>query len=93
MEETRGVIERGNDELFVTAQTMGGGRNWGNIREILSKMERLISKYEIQEAMSIYELALWKAYLDEAGNSVTDWNMYCAQVPGPAKDTIIQFLW
>jgi hypothetical protein len=78
VEATRGVVERGNDELFVTAQTMGGGSNWGNIREILSKVERLISKYEIQEAISIYDLASWKACY--------------AKVPDPAKHAIKQFL-
>jgi hypothetical protein len=42
-------------------------------------VERLISKYEIQEAISIYDLASWKAY--------------CAKVPDPAKLVIKQFLW
>ena len=43
--EVRGVVERSGGELFVSTQTMGGGRNWIRVRESLEKIIRLISCY------------------------------------------------
>ena len=59
--EVRGVVERSGGDLFVSAQTMGGGRrNWNAVRRDLDKIIRLVSCYELNEATSVFELALWK---------------------------------
>ena len=56
-------MRRSDDELFVTAAAMEHGNNWENIREILCRIDKLISYYEMKEAATIFELALWKSNL------------------------------
>ena len=78
---------------------MGGVRSWGsNVRswrrsgEVLSKIERLISYYEMKEVTTIIELADWKAKLGQAEGNVTNRKDYCIEVSGPVKDTILEYL-
>jgi hypothetical protein len=79
--------------LFVPAVAVDNGRNWGSIRNILCKIERLVSYYEMKEATSIFELALWKSKLDQAGSYVANRNEYCIEVPGPVKETILEYFY
>ena len=92
--EIRGVVERSGSELLVSAQTMGeGGRNWNQIRECIDKITRLISYYELKEAASIFELALWKFKLDQVDKANPIPRKKCRMdVPGPVKDIIRQYL-
>ena len=91
--ELCGVVEWGNDrELFVPATAMEHGNNWENIRDILSKIERTVSCYEMKEATTIYELALWKSKLDDAGNITANRSDHRVTVPGPAQNTILEYL-
>ena len=90
--EVRGVVERSNDELFVSAQTMRG-RNWNRVRESLDKIIGLISYYEIKEGTSILELALWKFKLDQVDQANPIPRKKCRMdVPGPVKDIVLQYL-
>ena len=91
--EVRGVVERSGGELFVSAQTMGGGRNWNTARRDLGKIVRLISNYELKEGTSIFELALWKFKLDQVDKANPIPRKKCRMdVPGPVKDIIMQYL-
>ena len=91
--EVRGVVEWSNGELFVSAQAMGGGRNWNRVRESIAKISRLISCYELKEATSILELALWKFKLDQVDKANPIPRKKCRMdVPGPVKDIILQYL-
>ena len=62
-------------------------------REKLDKVVRLIEYYELQVATTLFELALWKANLNQAERA-SDLNReaYRIEVPGPVKDTILQYI-
>lgn len=63
------------------------------IKEDLDKIVRLIAYYEIKEATSTFELALWKLRLDQVGNaSAGNRKHFHMDVPGPVKDAILQYL-
>jgi len=70
----------------------------------LDKIVRLIRYYEIKEATTLFELALWKAKIDQKldqvdatnpsvlGTLPTSREAYRIEVPGPIKDAILQYL-
>jgi hypothetical protein len=86
-------VERRNHELFVPAAAMDGGSNWENIRRILCNIERLIYYYEMKGATALFELALWKWSLDQAGSNATNRSEHRVEVPGPVKDTILEYFY
>ena len=93
VDEVRGVVGRSGSELFVSTQAMDGGRNWKRVREDLEKIVRLISRYEIKEGTSIFELALWKFKLDQVDEANPIPRKKCRMdAPGPVKDIILQYL-
>jgi len=52
-----------------------------------------ISYYELKEATSTIELAMWKAKIEEMGAvTIEERNTCQVDIPGPAKDTILQYL-
>ena len=65
VDEVRGVVIRSGGNLFASTQTMGGGINLSAVRKDIDKISRLISYYELKEATSLVELALWKFKLDQ----------------------------
>ena len=93
MDEVRGVVERSGSVFFVSAQTMGGGRNWNRVRRDLNNITRVISRYELKEATSIFELALWKFKLGQVDEANPIPRKKCRMdVPGPVKDIILSYL-
>ena len=74
--EVRGVVEVSGSELFVSAQTMGGGNNWNTVRRDTEKIVRLVAFYESQ--LPILDIAFTNAC--DIG------------VPGPMKDKVLQYL-
>ena len=93
VDTARGVVERSGGDFFVSAQTMGGGRNWNAVRRDLDRIIRLISYYELKEGTSIFELALWKFKLDQVDKANPIPRKKCRMdVPGPVKDIILQYL-
>ena len=62
--------------------------------EKLNKVEKLISHYEIREATTLFELALWKARIDQtaASTNPSSYTSSRTEVPGPVKDVILQYL-
>jgi hypothetical protein len=91
--EVRGVVERNGGDYFASAQAMRLDRNWKRVRDDLEKIIGLISYYEIKEATSIFELALWKFKLDQVdkANPIPR-KRYRMDVPGPVKDIILTYL-
>jgi len=62
-------------------------------KEKLNKIEGLIVHYEMKEATTLFELALWKAKIDQADTSnPADRDACRTEVPGPVKDDILQYL-
>jgi len=52
-----------------------------------------VSYYELKEATSTFELALWKSKLDQSDAiNTTNRAAYLIDVPGPVKDTLLQYL-
>jgi len=85
-------IERRGTELFVELG-FGIDRNWNTIKASLDKIASWIKYYEIKEATTLFELALWKAKIDQVDSSNPANREVCrVEVPGPVKDTILQYL-
>ena len=88
----RGVVQWESDKLFVSIATHHN-HNWNDIRRDLGRITRLVSHYELKEATTTFELALWKSKLDQADAiNTTNRSAYRIEVPGPVKDTILQYL-
>jgi len=61
-------------------------------RKTLDKIGNLMQYYEVKEATTLIELALWNAKLSEAGEEVISNRHACrVEVPGPAKDLILEY--
>ena len=92
VDEVRGVVEMSGGDYFASARRMGS-RNRNRVRQNFDNIVRLISYYEIKEATSMFELALWKFKLDQVDNANPIPRKKCRMdVPGPVKDIILQYL-
>ena len=88
MNEVRGVVQWESDKLFVSRLS-----SWNATRRDLCRITRLVSYYELKEATTTFELALWKSKLDqEDASNITNRAAYRMDMPGPVKDTILQYL-
>jgi len=89
IDEVRGEVERNGHELFVSNSS-----EFESIQRSFGQIVALIVYYEVKEAATLFELALWKAKLDQAEDVVnsTERAAYRIEVPGPIKDTILQYL-
>ena len=68
-------------------------QNWNETKGDLGRITRLVSYYELKEATTTFELALWKSKLDQAdATNTTNRAAYRIDVPGPVKDTMLQYL-
>ena len=96
------AVEWRDGELVVPTVSREMENQWGRMdtlvevdKEKLDKVIRLIRHYEIKEATTLFELALWKAkisqvvldYIEPANRDACR-----IEVPGPVKDTILQYL-
>ena len=86
-----------NGELMIPARGVGNGTNWKAVREIIDKIIGVLDYYEVKEATTTIELAFWKAEIQsktasESNCSELDRRGCCIEVPGPVKDTILQYL-
>ena len=59
--------------------------------EKLKKVKGLISYYELKEATTLFELALWKARVHQANDEINR-DECRIEVPGPVKDVILHYL-
>ena len=99
--ECRGVIENKVNAITGMAMLEGGIstslvtiQNWETSRGPLLDILGWISYHELREATTIVELALWKVNINEMKgvNGVVNRKMCRVEVPGPAKDAVLQFL-
>ena len=93
-DEIRGLVQRRGSAIFISAADMRGGSNWNRIKQVIERINELITYFEKKEATSLFELALWKANLDRASEMTrrSTRSKYRAEVPGPVKDAILQYL-
>ena len=67
--------------------------NWKATRTNLDRVLSWVSYYELREATTTIELALWKIKIEEMGAATVEERDAClGEVPGPVKDAIIQYL-
>ena len=68
---------------------------WVTVKERLDPVIKLITYYETKDVTSLFELALWKAKIDQVEDTNTQGRRRDAcriDVPGPVKDVILQYL-
>ena len=93
VEEIRGIVERRGSELFASVESMGiACNNWKPIRVVLGRIDRLITYYELREATTLLELAMWKSKIDQTEEKSINRNEYRIDIPGPVKHIILQYL-
>lgn len=89
-------VERRNGELLIPARGVGNGANWKVVREIIDKIISVLDYHEVKEATTSIELAFWKAGIQSKAEEIKpneiDRRGCCIDVPGPVKDTILQYL-
>jgi hypothetical protein len=87
------IGRRGSEITFARATEMNISRNWNTIKQSLEKIISWISLYEMKEATVLLELALWKAKIDQVDDTdPTNRDACRIEVPGPVKNTILQYL-
>jgi len=67
---------------------------WDIVKEHFRQIVKWIRYFEMKEATTIFELALWKAKIDQVEDDIyeRDRDACRVEVPGPVKDTIMQYL-
>ena len=88
------MIERRGNELFVPGPVLRLlSSNWNTIKASLDRIVSWIKFHEIKEATTLFELALWKAKMNESGaTNAINREASRIEVPGPVKETILQYL-
>jgi len=89
-------FELNGDDLVVSTESMSEGywcADWAVTKGHLDHVLSWVSYYELKEATTTIELAMWKAKIEETGAITHDRRNACrVDVPGPAKDAILQYL-
>ena len=64
------------------------------MKQSYDEVYKLISYYEMKEATSLFELALWKAKIDQVDDVVelASRDASRIEVPGPVKAKILQYV-
>ena len=88
------LVARRGSELFVSAVSVEMFCcNWKTRREFFGRIDRLITYYELKEATTLLELAMWKAKIDQAkAKPPINRDVHRIDIPGPVKNTILQYL-
>ena len=80
------------EELLVSPEAIRSS-NWKATRTHLDRVLTWVSYYELREATTTIELALWRIKIGETGAATVEERDACrGEVPGPAKEAIIQYL-
>jgi len=88
------IVRRDSGGFLISARDKGNRVDWKLVKQSFNKIYKLISYYELKETISLFELALWKAKIDQVDDVVelASRDAYRIKVPGPVKDTILQYL-
>jgi len=67
---------------------------WKELKQRVDQIVKWIKYYEIKEATTLFELALWKVKIDQVEDDIyTHDRAACrVDVPGSVKDAIMQYL-
>ena len=83
--------------IYIPMEEVTRGRDeweWDIVKEHFRQIVNWIKYYEMKEATTVFELALWKAKIDQVEDGIyeSDRGLCRVDVPGPVKDTILQYL-
>ena len=85
------AIRRGSELFYPYGQRPD--YDWKDVRMIFSRIDRLLTYYEVKEATTLFELAIWKSKMDqEEVKHVNNRDVYRIDIPGPVKNTILHYL-
>ena len=87
-----GAVERIGRVIYIPMASLRPPQNLPGAVRSLDKIVSLIWYYEMKEATTIFELALWKAKIDHAEDNPVDRDACRIDVPGPVKDAILKYL-
>ena len=92
IDNIRDLVERRDSDLFISATPYRVGIGKG-VKEALGRIDKSIAYYELREATTLLELAMWKSKMDQA-EEASDINrdLYRIDIPGPVKNAILQYL-
>lgn len=91
-DNTSSAIEWRGSEMYVPAVVVIRSR-WNTVKREIDYIVKVIRYYEVIEATSLFELALWKAKLNQEEEPQPINREACRiEVPGPVKDAILQYL-
>ena len=85
------VVERRGNELFVS-DVESVTQRWRASKGTLDQIDRLLTYYELREATTLLELAMWKSKMDQAEENPFNRDVYRIDIPGPVKHIILQYL-
>ena len=88
------AVEWRGGELYIPKSAMVPmGKDWNTTQQDIDKVIKRIKYYEMKEGTTLFELAMWKARLDQVDETTSfGREAFRVNVPGPVKDTIMQYL-
>jgi len=93
IDEIRGILERRGKEMFISDVRLVQGQNWDILRSAFGRIDQLLTYYEVKEATTLLELAIWKSKIDqEEEENLINRDAHRIDIPGPVRDTILQYL-
>jgi len=91
-DEVRGIVERRGSEMLISDKRLVQGRNWGTLRGVFGRMDQLLTYYELREATTLLELAIWKSKMDQVEENLINRDAHRIDIPGPVKNNILSYL-
>ena len=93
----RGTLDRRGSEVFISTASpffsiITRDGHWERIRGRLDKIDQLLTYYELREATTLFELAIWKSKIDQTEVKHINRDDHRIDIPGPVKNTILQYL-
>jgi len=87
------IVRRDSGGFLVSTRDRGNRVDWKPLKQSFDKIYQLILYYELKEAASLLELALWKAKIDQVDEEVYPIRRDACRIalPEPAKDLILKF--
>ena len=78
--------------MFISDKRLVQGQNWSTLRGVFGRIDQLLTYYELREATTLLELAMWKSKIDQVEENLINRDEYRIDIPGPVRDTILQYL-
>lgn len=88
--EMRELVEWRDGELSVLAVIFEEDAYWITVKRRIDQVVKLITYYEIKDATTQFELAMWKYNIDQADiSNPTERAAYRLEVPGQDRSRIL----